>query len=177
MNVKKSIAVSLWLLFAACATDSYGLTNLVSATVGSTTRTNTVITSDRLTFYYERQIAVFEDNVVVRDPELTIASDRLTVLFQDNSEVKSATAVGDVKISQGDKNGSCDKAIYLSKTGEIILSGNATLRRDKDYVAGDTITFWVNEDKMTCEPGHLVITPEGDRDTADLLGGGEEQDE
>lgn len=132
--------------------------------------TNTVITAEKLTFYYERQIAIFEGNVVVTDPELKIEADSLTVLFDGESSVKSATAVGNVKLFQGDKEGSCEKAIYLAKTGEIVLYGNAVLRRDKDYVTGDTITFWVNEDKMVSEPGLLVIVPDGDRRESELFG-------
>lgn len=120
---------------------------------------NTVITSRTLEFDYRRHIAVFEGDVVVVDPQLTLHSDHLTVLFTPENEVKSVTAWGNVRLKQDDKTGLCERAIYLAKTGEVIMTGNARLFRGKDSVRGRKITFFVDEDRMTCEPGYLIIHP------------------
>ena len=134
--------------------------------------TNTVITSKHLTFDYSRYIAVFEEDVVVVDPQITIKSDKLTVRFDSTNSVKSVTAVGNVRLRQGDKTGSCEKAIYVARTGEIILLGDARLNRGSDSVIGRQITFWINEDRLTCEPGHLIIFPKegGGRGLEELIG-------
>jgi lipopolysaccharide export system protein LptA len=141
---------------------------------------NTVITADTLSFDYNRMIAVFEGNVVAVDPEVRIDCDRLTVIFDGSNQVKSVTAIGNVRVKQGEKRATCDQAIYVARIGEIELRGNAHLYRGKDEISGNKITFWLDEERMLCEPGRLVIFP-GSRDAGgDLLpvpGGGKPRDD
>ena len=123
----------------------------------------TVITSQRLDFDYARSIAKFEGDVVVVDPQMRMESDRLNVIFDGSNDVKSVTASGNVRMWHDDTTATCRSAIYVAGTGEVILRGNARLHRGKDFVKGTKITFWLNEDRMTCEPGFLVVFPkEGD---------------
>ena len=129
----------------------------------------TVITSNELSYDYKRSIAVFEDNVVVEDPQVRIESDTLTVLFGKTNELKSATALGNVRISSGDKRATCRKAIYIASTGEILLNGDAQLFRRNDSLSGDQITFWINEERVLCKPGRLVIFPDKERSRDDTL--------
>jgi len=139
----------------------------------------TVITADRLTFDYKRYIAVFEENVVAVDPRIEIESDKLTVIFDNTNDVKSVTAIGDVHLRTEDKTGVCRKAIYLARLGEVILLGDARLYRGKDSIMGDKITFWVNEDRMTCEPGRLIVVPEDEQaaEPATVPDGGQAESE
>lgn len=120
----------------------------------------TVITAERMTLDYQRYIAVFEDNVVVSDPQIRMRSDRLNVLFDGQDSVKAISAVGNVHLEHDGKKGKCGKAVYVSKTGEILLLGDAELRSGRDTLTGDRITVWLGEDRMVCEPGRLVIFPE-----------------
>jgi len=117
----------------------------------------TVITANRLTFDYERRVALFEENVVVTDPNITMESDSLNVVFERAGGVESVTAVGNVRMSYGGRQGSCRKAIYLAREGQLILLGDAELKRGRDSVKGNRIIFWIAEDRMTCEPGSLVV--------------------
>jgi lipopolysaccharide transport protein LptA len=120
----------------------------------------TTITSDGpLTFDYQRFTAEFEKNVVVVDTNMNLYCDKLNVVFDNESNIKQAIAMGNVRITQQDKTGTCHRAIFVARTGEILLVGNAQLKRGADLIKGDKITFWINEDRMTCEPGNLVITP------------------
>lgn len=119
----------------------------------------TTITSDRLTFDYQRFTAEFEKNVVVVDANMRLQSDKLNVIFDNESNMKQVIAMGNVRMWQQDKMGTCQKAIYVAKTGEILLIGDAQLKRGADLIKGDKITFWVNEDRMECVPGNLIITP------------------
>jgi len=121
--------------------------------------TNTVITSDYMEFDYQRQIAVFEGHVVVVDPEIRMKSDRMTVIFSDDKDVKQATASGNVTIENADIRATCDRAVYSRVRGEILLTGNAVLTRDRDTVSGDKITYWIDTERMECEPVTMVISP------------------
>lgn len=118
---------------------------------------HTVITSDHLVFNYQQNSAVFTGNVVVVDPQLRIESRQLNVLFEGTNSIRSATAIGDVRLYHQDKAATCDKAVYLARSGQVILAGNARLTQDPDSIEGRKITFWLNEDRMDCEPAYLVI--------------------
>lgn len=120
----------------------------------------TVITSKTLTFDYQRSIAVFENDVVVVDPQIRMEADKLNVVFDRTNDVKSVTATGGVQLWHADKQASCNRAIYIARTGEVILQGDAKVSRAADVVAGNEITFWLNDDRMTCKPGHVIFYPE-----------------
>lgn len=121
----------------------------------------TVITSARLTFDYNRRYAQFEENVVVADPEMKMAADRLTVQFDADGKVTSIKAEGRVKITQADKVAEAGVASYDVATGKIVLASKPRVRRGRDLLEGDVITFWRNENRMVCQPqARLVIYPE-----------------
>lgn len=129
----------------------------------------TEITSAELTYDYKRSIAVFETDVVVVDPQVRIASDTLTVLFDGTNQIKSVTALGNVRIRSDGKRATCRKAIYIAATGEVILTGDAKLMRGTDSVMGQHITFWLNEERVVCKPGRLVIYPDEESSGPKLL--------
>lgn len=123
---------------------------------------NTVITSDRLTFDYNRMVAVFDGNVDARDPEVHMTGERLTVFFEGSNEVKSVTAIGNVRVYHRDRRAECDRAVYIKRLGQVEMTGNAKLYRGRDVVEGDAITFWLDEERMLVEPGTLILYPEED---------------
>jgi len=132
---------------------------VLAARAENATQQKTVITSDTLSFDYDRLVAVFEDNVTIIDPQVRMKSKRLNVLFDEANQIKSVTASGNVRMWQGDRTATCRRAIYVARTGEMILHGDAIMRQGKDSVTGDEITIMLNENKMVCKPATLVIYP------------------
>ena len=145
----------------------------VTAESATNKPSETTITSDEMSYDYKRSIAIFQDNVVIVDPQVRLEADALTVLFGSTNEIKSVTAVGNVRIKSADKSASCNKAIYLAQSGEILLSGNAKLMRNNDTLEGKQITFWLNEERVLCKPGKLIIHSDQERSGTDVfnLGG------
>jgi len=132
----------------------------VAAARGQTA--STVVTSERLTFDYKRSMAVFEENVVVVDPQLRLESDQLTVMMEGTNEIKSVTAVGDVRMKSGEIAGTCRRAVYLVKQAEVVMTGDVQLTRGKDYsVSAEKITVWPNEDRIACEKRTKVVITSG----------------
>ena len=127
-------------VFAAGETNAVVSSGFSIGNLGSGTNF-TVITSTRLNFDYKRSIAEFSGNVTVKDPRVRIEADQLNVIFDNESNVKSVTAVGNVRISQGDKVGVCKKAVYLSGGDKIIMMGDAKLSRPSESLYADEITF------------------------------------
>ncbi len=121
----------------------------------------TVITSDKLTFDYQKQFALFEKNVVVVDPEMRLYADRMTVRFGADNRLTEIRAEGRVHIVQEDKEARSDLAIYNLQQGVIILTGKPQVTRGQDILTGDKITFWKNENRMIVEPrARLVLQSE-----------------
>lgn len=127
----------------------------------------TEITSVRLTFDQQKRIALFEEDVVVVDPSLKLTADKLTVYFDENNEAQLIEAEGRVVIEQEDTTAWAGKATYDVESGMVFLEIQPRIRRGRDLLEGDTITFWRDDNKMICEPrARLVIYPEkgGTRD-------------
>ncbi len=164
------IKIELIILSVLCLISGIGMagTNKV-VKITTNNLQKTTITADQMTYDYKRSIAVFQDNVVVIDPQVQLVADTLTVLFDNTNDIKSITAIGDVHIKSEDKTASCNKAIYIASTGEILLTGNAKLTRGEDTLEGKRITFWLNEEKVLCTPGRLVVHSEKNRSKKDLL--------
>jgi lipopolysaccharide transport protein LptA len=127
----------------------------------SSTEAVTVITSEKLTFDYQKQYALFENNVLVTDPEMQLAADRLTVLFDDKGKARSIKAEGRVTVRQADKTAQAGLATYDLETGKIVLAIKPRVTRSRDMLEGEVITFWREQNRMICQPqARLVIYPE-----------------
>ena len=155
-----TVSVAMGLLPGAWAQDDEEV-QLTMLEEPQTTGNETVVTADKLTFDYNDNFAVFENNVVVTDPELTLKSDLLTVLFDDGGQAKTIKAEGHVRIKQDDKFATSEEATYDVATGKIVLEKNPRVRRGRDVLEAITITFWRDQNKMICEPqAKLTIHPE-----------------
>ncbi len=121
----------------------------------------TIITSTRLIFDQQKQWAVFEENVRVQDQTLEMVADRLTVYFDDQNQAKRIEAVGNVQIWEEETRAWAGKASYDVATGGIVMEEQPRIRRGRDLLEGETITFWRDTQKLICEPqARLVFFPE-----------------
>jgi len=145
---------------AIAALAAVGMGLCATADVQDTTNTQeTVITSESLMFDYGRSTCVFEGDVVVTEPRVKLECEKLYVFFDATNNVDSVVATDSVRVTQDNKRGTCDKAVYTAKTGAIVMTGDAKLKRGRDSINGDEITIYVNSEKVTCKPGRLVVFP------------------
>ena len=121
----------------------------------------TVITSEKLTFDYKKQYALFENNVIVTDPEMQLAADRLTVIFDAKGKAQSIKAEGRVTITQTDKTAQAGLATYDFESGKIVLAIKPRVTRGGDTLEGELITYWRDQNRLICQPqARLVIYPQ-----------------
>lgn len=131
----------------------------------------TVITSEKLTFDYEKHFALFENNVVVVDPQMKILADKMTVFFDEKNRAKSIKCEGQVYIIQDDKKAKSNLATYDVVTGLITLSGNPQVTRGKDVLTGETIKFYRDENRMDVSGRvRAVLFPKEGETNKNLLG-------
>ena len=148
-----------------------GGTASVYAEEGKVSADSTVITSEKLTFDYKNHFAVFENNVLVTDPEMRLTSDKLTVQFNEKGAAKVIKAEGNVHITQLDKVARSQVATYDVDSGKIVLAGKPRVTRGRDTLDGEVITFWRDDNRMTCQSrARLVIHPDKDGSNKPFLG-------
>jgi len=121
--------------------------------------TQTVITSERIEFDYKEMVAVFDENVRVENPQFLMLADRVLVFLDGTNDVRQILAIGRVSVTNELRSASCDRAVYTRAAEQIVLTGNAHLRRGADFVRGDRIDIWLNDERMEVSPGTFVIAP------------------
>jgi lipopolysaccharide transport protein LptA len=144
-------------LAIGCFVLTFGVVGAASLNAQEATLKKTTIKSNELTFDYKKSTAIFVGDVFVQDPGIKMTSDRMNVLFDSTNEVKSVTASGNVRLWHDDITATCKRAIYQAQKGEVILMGDARLKRGDDVLRGDEITFWMDKEIMKCKPGYLEV--------------------
>ena len=107
---------------------------------------------------------LFQRNVHVTQANVTLRSERLEATYKrGESEPEKLVAHGDVFVDQGGRQAKCDRAIYLRKDQRLTCSGRAELVQGCDIVRGDSIQFWLADDRARVEgAASIVIRPKRD---------------
>ena len=130
------------------------------------------IVSDKLDAYNEQRMVVFTGNVVATEGDKVIKSDILQLYYKKEGEkhrkpVKTNAETGDldrleakgnVRITQGSKIVTGEKAVYLSDDQKIIVTGKAVMRDGDNVIKGDRVTVYLDEDRGTVEGGRVSAT-------------------
>lgn len=117
------------------------------------------IASDRLEGDDRAGYAKFIGNVVAEQGNATIYADEITIYYQtgDQREIEKIVAVHGVRIIQGERIATGDKAVFFNREGKIVLTGSPKVHQGQDSVQGDEITVFLNEERS------LVTGKEGGR--------------
>ena len=88
----------------------------------------TITCDGPLSFDYEHSVAVFENNVHVKDPNGDLYSDKLVAhLDQATHTIRYAEAVGKVRIHQNQNTAMSERAVYEPAIGKITMVGRPSL--------------------------------------------------
>ncbi len=119
----------------------------------------TIITSDGgLNMDYNRHVALFKKNVVVRDHRGTLNAQEMRVFFEpQGSQIKRIEATGDVRIMQEGRLSESQKAVVQYAEGLIELTGDPKIKQGKDIYSADKITIHTRTNQIVFEPGAKLI--------------------
>ena len=109
------------------------------------------IVSDRMRSENGGQKIIFSGNVAVTKEGISITSDILEVYnTPDKKQIQEIVAIGNVKISRGDKKAKGDRAVYLEHIQKIILTGNpkAIAWEGDDIIEGREMIFLMDKDRF-----------------------------
>jgi len=115
------------------------------------------ITSDQMEADKKKGTVVFKGNVVVRQDEGIIMSKLLTVYYNEQNEMEKIIAEGDVRINQKDRVGTCQLATYRLEDKSIVMEKGPRIWRGGDVVEGETITVFMDNDRMIVEGGARAV--------------------
>lgn len=124
------------------------------------------IVSDRMEAYNEKKMVIFSGNAVATQGDKEIKSDQLLLYYKKETGKKDKIAAkemdgtgdleriearGNVTITQKEMIATGDEAVYLQDSGQIIMTGNTTLRDGKNVIKGDRVIVFINEDRGVVE--------------------------
>jgi lipopolysaccharide export system protein LptA len=123
------------------------------------------IVSDRLEAFNEQKMAVFSGNVVATEGDRIIKSDQLFLYYKkDEAKTKRAVkanaetgdldrieAKGNVRITQGTRIITGEKAVYLNDDQKIIVTGNPAMKDGNNTIKGDKVIFLLQENRGVVE--------------------------
>ncbi len=106
------------------------------------------ITSERLEADDAARQIHFIGNVVAKQGDVTLYAREMVVTLQPKGqEIDRIEAFDDVRIVQGERVATGQKGVYLSKKGQIVLTGSPQVHQGEDVVTGDEITVFLDESR------------------------------
>jgi len=106
---------------------------------------------------------VFSGRVKAKQQDGTLECQKLEVHFaKEGGGLDKLVADGEVKISQGENTGTCQKAVYEFLPQEkVTMSGQPLLTRGQQKFSGETIVFYLKEQKVVIKNNVLgVVFPQ-----------------
>jgi lipopolysaccharide transport protein LptA len=123
------------------------------------------IVSDTMEGFDEEKYVVFKGNVVAKQEDLYIFSDIIEAhVDAETNEIEKAYAKGNVKIVKRERTATCNEALFDNREGTIVLKGNVIVYSGTDRLTGDTVTYYVDEDRVVVQgakdyKARIKITP------------------
>ena len=126
-----------------------------------------VITAERTDYDRKEGVILFDRNVYVDDEQYQLHADRLFLFMDGTNDLKRLVALGNVAITNEEKNASCSRAVYVKKLSKIVMYGSDTAParlyqggKKASTVVGERITFWLNSEQVEIEKP-VVTVPGG----------------
>ncbi len=112
------------------------------------------IISDRVETYSKENLIIFKGNVMARQKDFVIYADSIeAVIIEDGKGIEKVIAGGNVKIQQGVRVASCQKAIFYNLDQKVILTGNPRVWEGNNVVSGDEIIFDIEKNRIEVKGG------------------------
>jgi lipopolysaccharide transport protein LptA len=113
------------------------------------------ISAERADYDRKSGVILLEENVVVQDPTCTLNADRMYVFLNELNQLTRIVVLGHVAITNGLKNGACERAVYIRPKNQVIMYGSATNLAElvneegrRSRVKGTSLTFWTDSEQV-----------------------------
>jgi lipopolysaccharide export system protein LptA len=127
------------------------------------------VTSDRLEADDKLHQVRFLGNVVARQGDVAIYAQELVLVYPDKGkDIDRIEASGAVRIVQGNRVATGEKATFFNRERKIVLTGSPRVYQGDDFLEGDEIIVLLDEEKSIVKSDHgsrvnAVFHPKGER--------------
>jgi lipopolysaccharide export system protein LptA len=113
------------------------------------------VDADRMERFGKENLVVFTGNVVARQDGSVQHTDRMEVYLDERGDrILRTVSTGNVKVATKDcRFGTAQRAEYFEPQKLVRLIGNARVWQEDNVVTGDTIDFYLAEDRAVVEAG------------------------
>ena len=126
------------------------------------------VTADHLEVDDQKQLLVFSGNAVATQDDVTIHGNRLTVKYTgEKREISQVIAEGAVRIMQGERVATGEKAVLYHLEERIVMTGSPKVSEGDSFVQGQEITLYLNDRRSIVTGGaggrvNAVFTPKSE---------------
>ncbi len=127
------------------------------------------VSADRLEADDKTQLLVFSGNAVAVQDDVTVHGDRLTVKYAGaQRDIQQVIAEGSVRIVQGTRVATGEKAVFYRSEDRIVLTGSPKVTDGDNFVQGQEITLYLNDKRSVVTGGtggrvNAVFTPQTEK--------------
>lgn len=127
------------------------------------------VTADRLEADDLAGQLVFSGHAVAVQDDVTIYGDRLTVKYTgEQRDIQQVIAEGAVRIVQGGRVATGDKAVLYHSEERIVLTGSPKVSDGDNFVQGQEITIYLHDQRSVVTGGaggrvNAIFTPQGNK--------------
>ncbi len=165
MSKVRNVASAIWFcvlffmhFYCSMAMAQTGATGTSPAGTAGEGKLPIYIESDLMESMDKSGIVVFTGHVKATRGDLTIHSDKLEIFYEKRKQggetkkaVKKIVATSHVRITQGERVGTGEQAIYDKPAEKITITGAAQVLEGPNRVSGERIIFFINEDRSVVE--------------------------
>ncbi len=104
----------------------------------------------------KNMVITFRGKVLAKQGDLAMHADVARVYYErkgEGTEIREIVASGNVKIYEGDRLATGNKAVLNHREQKIVLTEQPKVWQGKDMVSGEKITILLREDKSIVEGG------------------------
>jgi len=120
----------------------------------TTSRSPIDITSDSVEGDQKKNLIVFKGNVVAKQEEATLYAHQLTLYYDpETRRLKEIVATGNVRVTQGDRRATSQKATFFQNENKIVLEGEVVIREGENVIRGEKVVYLIDEERSFVEGG------------------------
>lgn len=155
-------------IFFICLFLVLPFTAMAALELSSENRGPVEVSSDRMEADDQAQTLIFAGNAVASQDDVTIYGDRLTVKYRgEKREIEQVIAEGAVRIVQGERVATGEKAVLYHLEERIVMTGSPVVRDGENFVKGQKITIYLNDKRSVVTGGsggrvNAVFTPQSE---------------
>jgi lipopolysaccharide export system protein LptA len=127
------------------------------------------VTADHLEVDDRLQTMTFSGNAVATQGDVSIRANRLTLHYTGTDrEIEQLQAEGQVRIVQGTRTATADRATLYQDEERVVLTGSPRVAEGDNFVQGQEITIYLNDRRSTVTGGeggrvNAVFTPPAEK--------------